>query len=260
MKPLTAGMALAAATVLLLTGCSSDDESGGAKTTAPDTVTVTESVTESTVSQSVTTTTAAPKFSAGLGSRGGSWANGSTWNFSMPTLSGGSGTPARTGFDEAIDAAADRLVDGAKESDLPVTIGNGELGDEKTRAVVNHPATLSGTLIVLTNTQGAAYPTTQVDAVVIDVQTGEALTLDDVLTEEAARTALAALAQTADTSGRLADASLDPAGFAQWIALPEGLHLYVPVAHVMGDYVPVTIPWNQVAPLLTPDARTLLAG
>lgn len=265
MRAPIAGLSLAAAAALVLTGCSSDDDSAVSGTTAPATVTVTESATESPASQSKTSAAEKPEFSVGIRAVGGAGANGSTWNFHVPKLSGGDGTPARTVFDDGIDAAVDRLTDGAKESDVPVTIGNGELTDgdgdvEKTRTVVDHPAAVSGALIVLTNTEGAAHPINQVATVVVETATGEELTLHGILTGEAALTELAALAQTADTSGRLADASLTPTEFAQWIALPEGLHLYVPVAHVMGDYVPVTIPWSQASELLTPEARSIFAA
>ena len=44
------------------------------------------------------------------------------------------------------------------------------------------------------------------------------------------------------------------------VPTPEGFHVYVPVAHVLGDYLPVTVPWNDIADLMTPQMRTALIG
>ncbi|MFT4087905.1 MAG: hypothetical protein QM658_12310 [Gordonia sp. (in: high G+C Gram-positive bacteria)] len=211
--------------------------------------------------QSVTTTAisltpVAGKYAAAFGNDVGSSADGSTWNVRTPRVDGGEAT-VRDAFNDEFTKHVDALV---ASSDGPkLTLTDGELNPmEKTQTVVG-ASTLSGVMIVSAFSDGAAHPNTDLATVVVDSSNGRQLTLDSVLKEPSAgRSSLLNLAAAYDTSGRLKDAHPTADEPGRWIALPDGLHLYVPVSHAMGDYVPVTIPWHDVEPLLTSSARHLL--
>lgn len=183
---------------------------------------------------------------------------GSSWDFLVPQVTGGAAAPRET-FNAAMDGAALSLTGPAADS--KVTITSTDLGSsDGTRAVVG-ATTLSGVVVVLTSSDGAAHPTNVVTTAVVDSATGDVITLDSLFTDPAAgRQHLATLAATADQSERLANTTVTASELSEWIALDDGLHLYVPVAHVMGDYVPVTLPWSDLGDLLTPAARSLFAA
>ncbi|MFT3660582.1 MAG: hypothetical protein QM809_04070 [Gordonia sp. (in: high G+C Gram-positive bacteria)] len=186
--------------------------------------------------------------------------NGSTWDVTVPQVSGGVRTTRRT-FNDALAAAADRVTSAARDDDATVTITDGELApDERSRTVVAR-STLSGVLITLSSTAGAAYPSHGVETVVLDPGGDRVLALDDLFVDPAAaRHRLAALATAADPSGRLAQVPAVAEDLNAWIALDAGLHLYVPVVHALGDHVPVTIPWPELAALLNPAGRVLFSS
>ena len=69
---------------------------------------------------------------------------------------------------------------------------------------------------------------------------------------------LATLVTRIDNRTEPVEPALDT--FLDWVPTPEGFHVYVPVAHVLGDYLPVTVPWNDIADLMTPQMRTALIG
>ncbi|GAC57703.1 hypothetical protein GOHSU_23_00490 [Gordonia hirsuta DSM 44140 = NBRC 16056] len=247
---------LAGVTSLALVGCTANDQASSwspvSSGDGPSTVTTSRSVTTTSLSLAPSTT----GFTAESTDRAGRAPNGSQWDFEVPQISGGD-SAVRTAFNAAIDARADGLIEEARNGDSS-TVTDGELTpDESSRAVVAR-TTLSGALITSGMTEGAAHPSTRVDTVVVEAGAGRQLDLDDLFTDPAAaRETLVALARAADPTGRLAEASIAPDELAPWIALDDGLHLYVPVIHAMGDYVPVTLAWEDLATLLNSTAKIL---
>lgn len=252
-------LAAVAAAALLVAGCSAD-ESGSTSASSESST----SVAEPTTSQPSVTTTSislAPStegFRPGLREVSGSSGTGSSWVFAVPQAEDGD-AKIRKSFNQSMDDAAQRLIDGAKTDHVTVEAGTLEPADH-TRAVVAR-TTLSGVLITMGYVKGAAHPSTSVATGVVDAGSGRTLTLDDLFTDPAAaRAQLVALATAADPTGRLHDATVAPADLGPWIALDDGLHLYLPVIHAMGDYVPVTLGWPQVEGLLNPTGKLLFSS
>ena len=183
--------------------------------------------------------------------RTGSNPNGSTWNITVPQLAEG-GTGTRDHFNALMNKAADTVIAGA--TDHPMSIDDGELGDDRSRTVVRQ-GVVSGALIVLGYVRDAAYPSHNVETVVFDSSGNTVLALRDLLNDPASIDQLVPLAAAADPTGRLTNRTISPDEMQNWIALDEGPRLYVSVPHVMGDYVPVTIPWEQMRNLMTPQAQ-----
>lgn len=213
---------------------------------------------------SVTTTSVslAPStagFTPGSRKAEGTAANGSTWNLSVPQVSGGEKRIAQA-YNAALDATADRIIAGAGV-DQKTTITDGDLTPAEHSRTVVARTTISGVMIVLGAADGAAYPARNVETAVIDPRTAGTLSLDAIFTDPvSAKQQLASLAVAADATGRLAEAAVDPQTLQQWIALDQGLHLYVPVIHAMGDYVPVTVPWSQLTDLMNTNGRILFVA
>ncbi|GAB09915.1 hypothetical protein GOARA_048_01170 [Gordonia araii NBRC 100433] len=181
--------------------------------------------------------------------------DGTNWTVMLPQVQGGD-PQVRAAFNGELDAILVKLT--GQPSGNGLTIGDGGLGTaERSRAIVG-ARTVSGVVIVLSNAKGAAHPNVNVETVVVDGRTGEVI--DEPFEDaERARGVLSGLAAAHDPTGRLRDGATS-SDFTSWIPLPEGLHVYVSVPHVMGDYVPVTIPWNKVSGLLSADARQVLVG
>lgn len=256
--PVLAVIAVAAATVL--TACSSQEHSSSSSRTRTSTISVPSSTTQATVTTtSVSVAPSTAGFEASSKRLRGTADNGSTWDLHVPQVTGGTG-PARKAYNDALTAAAERIVTGAR-AEAKVAVTDGELSDgERSRAVVAR-TTLSGVLVTLGAAEGAAYPSHNVETVVLNPGSNQVLPLDSIFTDPAAaRAQLVTLAMTADASGRLAGTTVDAGSLNAWIALDEGLHLYVPVIHAMGDYVPATIPWAQLSVLLNPTGQVLFAS
>lgn len=247
-------IAVIAVVALLVSGCQSADQTPIAKSTH----TSEEAPLASVTITSMSLAPSAGKFTATSGDEAGRSANGTTWRVRTPRVDGGD-AKVRDAFNGEFTRHLNALV---AASDGPkFTLDDGTLTPpEQTRAVVGL-STLSGVMITTSFTDGAAHPNTEVTTVVMDSTTGDILTLDEVLADPTSgRTELLALAVNRDSTHRIADAHTEPRALGQWIALPDGLHLYVPVIHAMGDFVPVTIPWAEVSSLLKPSARQLLVG
>ncbi|MEZ5212231.1 hypothetical protein [Gordonia sp. (in: high G+C Gram-positive bacteria)] len=248
--------AVTAAAALLLTGCSSNDHatlsgSAASSTSVADPTTTARSVTTTSVRLAPST----DGFTTGRRTESGSLENGSTWRFTVPQIDGGDST-VRHAFNNAMNDDARALTGPAAAA--KITIDDADLGEADHPRAVKATSTLSGVIIVMPYAAGAAHPTVEVDTVVVDAGSGAVLGLDSILADPAAgRQQLATLAVGADTSGRLAGFTVSAAELNQWIALDDGLHLYVPVPHVMGDYVAVTLPWSSVMELMNPTGRVL---
>jgi len=194
-------------------------------------------------------------FTAVTEPRTGHLDDGTSWTVMLPQVRGGD-PHVRTAFNNEADAILTRLT--GQPSGNGQTIGDGSIGTaERSRTIVGD-RTLSGVVIVLGNAKGAAYPSLRVATVVLDNQTGTVI--DDPFTDRSEATKLlASRAAAHDPTGRLRDGATY-SSFTAWVPLPEGFHMYVEVPHVLGDYVQVTLPWNEVTGLLKPDAAQLLVG
>ncbi len=188
--------------------------------------------------------------------RNGHLDDGTTWSVMLPQVRGGD-RQVRAAFNGEVDALLVKLT--GQPSGNGLTIGDGSLGTAERSRVVVGTNTLASVVIVVSNAKGAAHPNTDVETFVLNSLTGESIG-NPFADEQQAKKELAGLAAAHDPTGRLRGEGVSYSGFTSWIPLPEGLHLYVAVPHVLGDYVPVTIPWNKVAGLLQPDVRQMLVG
>lgn len=252
--------AAVASAAVVLTAC----DPGGS--TVPTSSSSSSTVADPSTSQPTVTTTSvalAPStdgFGSGTAGYAGDSRNGSDWNFQVPRLVSGD-TKIRDTYNGAMEKDADRIIADAKSSDRGVTVTNGDLTPEESSRVVIAKTTLSGTLVTLSATEGAAYPVTTVNTVVVEAGDGRQLSLDDIFTDPVlAKDQLAGLARAADTTGRLQDAEFSVDDLEQWIALDAGLHLYVPVIHTLGNVVPVTVGWDQLADQLNSTGQILFGS
>ena len=178
-----------------------------------------------------------------------------TVDVTLPQVSGG--TPAvRDRFNSGMHAALEDLLGPAVDT----AIYDGSLLDgDSSRITTLGPNVVGGVAIFNWYAQGAAHPNNSVATIVIDARTAKPVLLKDIWTDpQAAATKLAALVTRIDNCTEPVEPSLDT--FLDWVPTPEGFHVYVPVAHVLGDYLPVTVPWNDIADLMTPQMRTALIG
>lgn len=196
-------------------------------------------------------------FTAVTEPRAGSLPDGTEWSVQLPQVRGGD-RQIRAAFNGKFEAILQVLTGAPSGNGL--VIGDGSIGTaERSRTIVGD-RTLSGVVIVMANARQAAHPSLDVETAVFNALTGEVI--DEPFADRStAERALGELAPRYDPTGRLNSSSgASYAGLSSWVPLPEGLHVYVSVPHVMGDYLPVTIPWDRVSGLLTPDAREVLVG
>ncbi len=198
---------------------------------------------------------AAPGFTPTLDRRSGHLADGTTWKVGLPQVSGGD-RQVRAAFNGYLDAILVTLT--GQPSGNGMTIEDSKLGSAEHSRTVIGASTLSGVVIVMGYAKGAAHPNIDVETAVVNSRTGE-LIAEPFTDPQTATKTLAELAAAGDQTGRLRGGA-SYSSFTSWIPLPEGLHIYVAVPHVLGDYVPVTIPWDKAAGLLKPDVRAVLVG
>lgn len=177
-----------------------------------------------------------------------------TWKVALPQIAGGPTAP-RDRFNQGMRATlTDLTATLAGDSHHPAVVADGSLAEgEKSRV-----ATISRNLIAGVGVYywdgGGAHPNHSVATIVIDAHTSRPILIADVFTNvDAAAPRLMELARAADRSGRLSGSMPVVArDLSNWLPTADGFHLYAPVVHAYGDYVPVTIPWDQVAELLKP--------
>jgi hypothetical protein len=174
-------------------------------------------------------------------------------NVKLPQVTG---EPAavRDRFNNGMRTALDQFV----TPDSDTTVDDGGLAqDEKSRVTTNTPHVLAGVAIFNWYTKGAAHPNNSVATIAINVDSAQPILLTDVFSDQQAA---ADRLSTAVTQINPDVAPVDPRtdNFLNWVPLPEGFHVYVPVSHVMGDYFPVTVPWDRISDLMTPAMRTAL--
>ncbi|WP_432543061.1 hypothetical protein [Kineococcus sp. SYSU DK002] len=184
-----------------------------------------------------------------------------TWDVVVPRLTG---APVADEVNRRVTASAEDVLDDARatvqDGDPPRTItGRGTVTTDDGR-------TVQVLLEVVDSTEGTAHPTTTVASTVVDVRTAEPVTLDDVFTDLAAAfTGLAPVVEeiaAAQGEPVTAPEGLAPeeANWATWQSGADGFAFsfqdYQLGGHGVRRYV---VPWERVEPLMTGEARELLA-
>lgn len=176
----------------------------------------------------------------------------------IPQLSGGD--PAVTArFNAAMQASRA----GMPQQSADMSVDDGELpGGYRSGVTRIGSGVVAGRIVLLWYGKGAAHPNQSLGTVVIQTDTAQPVTVDDLYQDRAAaQDRLRTLLPQLDTSGRLNAGSVSGEDIADnWLPTPSGLQIYVSVAHVMGDYVVVTVPWDRIADLLRPGMLEVLTS
>jgi len=172
----------------------------------------------------------------------------------LPQVTGGP-APARDRFNTGMHSALDDLAKQASDT----SIEDGALaGDERSAVTTITPQVVAGVAIFTWYSRGAAHPNNTVATITIAVDSAEPILLADVFTDQqVAATRLADIVTRMNPDAApLTSPVMDT--FLNWVPTGAGFHVYVPVIHAMGDYLPMTIPWGQIEDLMTPQARAVL--
>lgn len=244
-------MSVAAALAMLGAGtaCGSETAPGPDPTQGPTTTS--------------TTTTSAEPFTAFVEPVGGTEGT-VTYGAELPQLRGGDAA-VREKFNAAMRAALDDHLQ-PTDDNAPVTIAPGILNEDD-RSEVAHLGTgaVAGVLLLNIFVDRAAHPFNAVSTTVIDAKTAEPIMISDLFTDETA--GLTALvdginAEIADEEKLAGQSAPEPVAdqLANWVPDDDGLVVYIPVAHVLGDYYPVMVDWDVVDPVLAPGMRATLTS
>lgn len=187
-----------------------------------------------------------------------------TYRAELPQLRGGDAA-VRDRFNSSMHAALDDHLKPVV-TDVPTTVAPGALG-QNNRSRVSHIGTgaVAGVLLLNTFVDHAAHPFNTVSTVVIDAHTAKPIMITDLFTDQATGlTALVNAIKTAiDADPTLAHQSApDPVAdqLADWVPDHDGLVVYIPVAHVYGDYYPIPVGWDAIAGVLRPGIRDTLTA
>lgn len=174
-------------------------------------------------------------------------------NVQLPQVTGGS-ADVRDRFNNGMRTALDDLAGSATET----TIEDGELAEnERSRVTTITPHVVAGVAIFNWYGKGAAHPNNSVATIAINADTAAPILLTDVFgDQQAAAQRLATTVTQLNPDVVPFDQSMD--NFGNWVPTPNGFRVYVPVNHAMGDYWPITVPWDEVSDLMTPAARSTL--
>lgn len=185
-----------------------------------------------------------------------------TYEAELPQLSGGEAA-VRDKFNTAMRQALDGYL--TSEDDTPVTVGPGILWDD--RSEVSHIGTgaVAGVLLLNIYVDGAAHPFNTVSTAVIDARTAEPILITDLFSDQTA--GLTALvdgitAEIADEEKLAGQSAPEPVAdqLSTWLPDDDGVTVYIPVAHVLGDYYPVTVDWENLDAVLAPGMRDTLTS
>ncbi|ADG80665.1 hypothetical protein TPAU25S_03781 [Tsukamurella paurometabola] len=175
---------------------------------------------------------------------------------SIPTLQGGD--PAVTKrFNDAMRSSRAAMP----PADEQTSVSDGELTGGYRSGVTRIGANaVAGRIVLYSNGKGAAHPNNSVGTVVIATKTATPVTVDDVYRDKsAALSRMRTLLPELDTSKRLRSDNVSGNDILDtWLPTATGIELYVPVAHVIGDYVPVVVPYVRIADLLRPGMLDVL--
>lgn len=177
-----------------------------------------------------------------------------TIDVQLPQVTGGA-ADVRDRFNSGMRSALDDVVG----PDSDVTVQDGALVDEdgsRVTTITDH--VIAGVAIFNWNTVGAAHPNNSVATITVSVDTAQPILLSDVFADQqAAADRLSTIVPQLD--GRveiLPPTSID--AFLNWVPTEQGFRTYVSVIHAMGDYLPVTVPWDQISDLMTPGMQAAL--
>lgn len=249
-------LASAAVTVSLIgfgTACHSPDSGTG---TGPEPTTAAGAT-----STSASPTADAATFTGFLETVDGTKGN-VTYKAELPQLKGGAAA-VRDKFNASVRAALDDHLE-PTEDDLPVTVAPGALPeDEHSRVSHIGSGVVAGVLLLNIYVEHAAHPFNTVSTTVIDAHTAAPIMITDLFTDQNAGLTTVVEAIKAEMAGedKLADQSPpEPVAdqLANWLPDDDGLVFYVPVAHVLGDYYPVTVDWDAIGGALAPGMREKL--
>jgi hypothetical protein len=182
-----------------------------------------------------------------------------TYDVHLPQISGG--VPAvRDGFNERMRTALRDLVGRlpGSEKTQQVSVWEFEQAAESSRVAMIGPHVVAGIQLYLWFA-GGAHPNESVSTIVINTDTAQPITYDDLFPQQyAALERLKQVLPELDSTGRLrSDGIYGP--LEQWLPVPTGLRFYVPVSHAAGDFVPVTVPWERIRDLVTPEILPVLS-
>lgn len=173
-------------------------------------------------------------------------------------------TPQLTGGDPAVaarfNAAMRTSMAGMPQNGPDTDADDGELsGGYRSGVTRIGSGAVAGRVVVFWYGRGAAHPNNSMGTVVIATRTASPVTVDDLYVDpDAARARLRTIAPGLDPTLRLQNEPLAFETFADWLPTADGLEFYVSVPHVLGDFVPVTVPWNRIADLLKPGVEQML--
>lgn len=185
-----------------------------------------------------------------------------TYKAELPQLKGGDDA-VRDKFNAGMRAALDDYLK-PTDDNVPVTVAPGVLGEDD-RSEVSHIGTgaVAGVLLLNIFVDHAAHPFNAVATTVIDAHTAAPIMITDLFADQTAgftalvdgiKSAMAAEEKLANQSAPEPVADQ----LANWLPDDDGLVVYVPVAHVLGDYYPVTVSWDTIAGVLAPGMRDKL--
>lgn len=178
-----------------------------------------------------------------------------TYDVHLPQLSGGVDA-VRDRFNDGTRAALRDLIENlpGPSKDLTVSINDGDVGPgpETTRVALIGPHVVAGIQVYLWYAGGAAHPNVSVSTTVVNGDTAQPITYDDLFPNQyAAMERLREVLPGLDPTGRVRPDSVN-VRLEQWLPAPTGLRFYVPVSHAAGDFVPITVPWEKIADLIDP--------
>ncbi|MFV8053260.1 hypothetical protein [Mycobacterium sp. 48b] len=185
-----------------------------------------------------------------------------TYKAELPQLKGGDAA-VRDKFNAGMRAALDDYLK-PTDDNVPVTVAPGALGEDN-RSEVSHIGTgaVAGVLLLNIFVDHAAHPFNAVATTVIDAHTAKPIMISDLFTDQTAgltalvdgiKSAMAAEEKLANQSAPEPVADQ----LANWLPDDGGLVVYIPVAHVLGDYYPVTVSWDTLGGVLAPGMRDKL--
>ncbi|MFB7723292.1 RsiV family protein [Nocardia sp. NPDC056100] len=186
-----------------------------------------------------------------------------TFDVTLPQVSGGTGPAAtefNTGMHALLQARIDQYFSAAKSLTDPNKLSKlDHIGDH----------VVSGLLWISVD-GGGAHPWTELATHVTDIDTGKALELQDLFTDEQA--GLRVLSTQAETLGPQSRAGtyFDAKGvtptrdhFKTWTATPAGMHVYFQMGQAgpaaLGPF-DITIPWSALGSVLAPGLSGVLSS
>jgi hypothetical protein len=141
-----------------------------------------------------------------------------------------------------------------------VSISEGDIGPEResTRVAMIGPHVVAGIQVYLWYA-GGAHPNQSVSTFVVNSDTAEPITYDDLFPNQyAALERLRQVLPDLDPTARVRQETVN-GRLEQWIPVPAGLRFYVPVSHAAGDFVPITVPWEKIRDQVAPEIIPVLS-